>query len=78
MSVALTDGETPTTVFIRPCTIHGWRPFSVSIQPAVFMRNGVTTAHTASRRNHRDLSQPVPVQQPPAPQRRTANSAAAR
>ena len=36
----LTDGETPSLVCIRPCTIHGCRPFSVSSQPAVFMTNG--------------------------------------
>src|SRR3954470_21342765 len=56
ISVALTEGETPSAVFINPCTIQGWRPFSVSIQPAVFMMNGVTTAHTAARRNHLDVA----------------------
>ena len=39
-AVVLTDGETPSLVSCRPCTIHGWRPFSVSTQPAVFIRNG--------------------------------------
>ncbi len=52
ISVALTEGDAPAEVFISPCTIHGWRPFSVSIQPAVFMMNGVRTAHMAMRRNH--------------------------
>jgi hypothetical protein len=50
--VALTDGETASLTSWRPWTIHGWRPFSVSIQPAVFMRSGSTTAQTASRGNH--------------------------
>ena len=44
------------SVFIRPCTIQGWRPFSVSSHPAVFMRNGVTTAHIAASRNHFDVA----------------------
>src|SRR6201991_3232219 len=56
VSVVLTDGETPSVVFISPWTIHGWRPFSVSIQPAVFITNGVTTASIAARRNHLDSS----------------------
>src|SRR3954447_7808956 len=47
----LTDGETPLAVFIRPCTIQGCRPFSVSIQPAVLMMNGSAATQTASRRN---------------------------
>ena len=51
--VVLTDGETPLLVIIRPCTIHGCRPFSVSIQPAVLMTNGSGTAQTASRRTTR-------------------------
>src|ERR1700752_2849036 len=44
ISLVLTDGETPSVVFISPWTIHGWRPFSVSIQPAVFITKGVTRA----------------------------------
>ena len=56
ISVSLTDGETPSAVFISPCTIHGWRPFSVSIQPAVFITNGVNTAQIAARRNHLEVS----------------------
>ena len=51
MSVALTDGELALTVFCRPCTTQGWRPLSVNSHPAVFIRNGVTTAHTDSHRN---------------------------
>src|SRR3954452_11311458 len=56
ISATLTEGETPSAVFINPWTIHGWRPFSVSIQPAVFMRNGVNTAQIAARWNHRAVS----------------------
>ena len=52
-SVVPTDGETPSLVSIRPCTIHGCRPFSVSIQPAVFIRNGDATAQVATNRNTR-------------------------
>src|SRR5580704_2972849 len=55
ISVELTDGELATAVFWRPWTIHGWRPLSVSSQPVVFIRNGVTTAHTHSVRNSREL-----------------------
>ena len=51
-SVTETDGETPSSTFISPCTIQGWRPFSVSTQPAVFIMNGVTIAHVAASRNH--------------------------
>ena len=47
----LTDGETPSLVCCRPCTIHGCRPFSVSSQPAVLMTNGSAATQTASRRN---------------------------
>ena len=66
MSVALTEGEFALMVFISPCTIHGWRPLSVSSQPAVFIRNGVTTAHTDSRRNHFERSSlPRCSSQPP-------------
>ena len=52
MLVALTEGDTPFLVSIRPCTIQGWRPLSVRIQPAVFMRNGAITAQVAMIRNH--------------------------
>src|SRR2546429_9749677 len=52
MSVCVTEGELAFAVFIRPCTIHGCRPFSVNSQPAVFIRNGVTTDKTPSRTNH--------------------------
>ena len=40
MSVADTDGDTPLAVFIRPWTIQGWRPFSVSIQPGGVHQEG--------------------------------------
>ena len=56
MSVADTDGDTPLAVFMSPCTIQGWRPFSVSIHPAVLMRKGRSTAQGAIRRNHLALS----------------------
>ena len=52
-SVLPTDVETPSVVSIRPWTIQGWRPFSVSIQPAVFIRNGKATAQVATNRNTR-------------------------
>ncbi len=66
MSVELTDGEEAWIVFISPCTIHGWRPFSVSIQPAVFITNGVSTAHIDRRRNHFDSARrPRWISQPP-------------
>src|ERR1700751_12963 len=66
ISVALTDGEFETAVFWRPWTIHGWRPLSVKSQPAVFIRNGVTTAHTDSQRNNLEVrSLPRWSNQPP-------------
>ena len=52
MSVDVTEGEAAWDVFIRPCTIHGCRPLSVSSHPAVFMRNGVMANHGAIKRNH--------------------------
>ena len=52
MSVAETEGDTPFLVNMRPCTIQGCRPFSVSIQPAVLMRKGRITTQGAMRRNH--------------------------
>ena len=54
--VVLTVGEMPFLVSMMPCTIHGWRPLSVSSQPAVFIRNGSTAAHTATHRNTRDVA----------------------
>src|SRR5262245_4703344 len=54
--VELTDDETPFFVSIRPCTIHGCRPFSVSNQPAVVIRKGTITDHVASSRKNRDRS----------------------
>ena len=56
MVVALTDGETPLRVSCRPCTIQGWRPFSVSIQPAVLMTKGTITAQMAMRQNQGEAS----------------------
>ena len=52
MSVADTDADTPALVNMSPWTIHGCRPFSVSIHPAVLMRKGRITTHGAIRRNH--------------------------
>ena len=50
-----TAGEFASAVFSRPCTIHGCRPISVSIQPAVIATNG---------RNDRDDADP---EEPPQP-----------
>ena len=33
-------GDTPFDVFMRPKTIHGWRPISVKIQPAEMPNSG--------------------------------------
>ena len=52
MSVDETEEDTPFLVSMRPWTIQGWRPFSVSIQPAVLMRKGRITTQGAVRRNH--------------------------
>ncbi len=52
MSVEVTFGDTPCAVVIRPWTIQGCRPFSVSNQPAVLMRNGAIANQGAIRRNH--------------------------
>ena len=52
MSVADTEAETPFLVNMRPCTIQGWRPFSVSIQPAVLITKGRITIQDATRKNH--------------------------
>jgi len=52
--VTLTVGEIPLLVSMMPCTIHGWRPLSVSSQPAVFIRNGSTAAQVATHKNTRE------------------------
>ena len=39
-----------------PCTTQGWRPLSVSSQPAVFIANGSAAAHTATRRKSREVA----------------------
>src|SRR5215212_3579200 len=73
----LIAGETPLLVFMRPWTIHGCRPFSVSIQPAVLMTNGSATTHTVSRRNHPDrVSVPRQIRQHPQSAKRNTTAAA--
>ena len=67
MSVEVTEGELALIVFISPCTIHGWRPFSVNSQPAVFMMKGVTTAPNPARRNHFERVERALVDEPGAP-----------
>ena len=52
MSVDVTEGDEACDVFMRPCTIQGCRPLSVSSHPAVFMRNGAMANHGAIKRNH--------------------------
>jgi hypothetical protein len=52
----LTVGEIPFLVSMMPWTIHGWRPLSVSSQPAVFIRNGRIAPHTATHKNTRDVA----------------------
>ena len=47
-----TAGEFASAVFSRPCTIHGCRPISVSIQPAVIATNGRNIVATPTQRNH--------------------------
>ena len=54
--MVLTVGEIPFLVSMMPCTIHGCRPLSVRNQPAVFIRNGSTAAHTATHRNTREVA----------------------
>ena len=73
ISVVLTDGEMPSAVCIRPCTIHGWRPFSVSIHPAVLHDERHGTAQIATHRNRaggRQLLAPASATAPTAPSRR--------
>src|SRR3954462_11763744 len=73
----LIAGETPLLVFMRPWTIHGCRPFSVSIQPAVLMTNGSAATQTASRRNRPDrASVPRQMRQHPQSAKRNTREAA--
>ena len=51
-----TAGEFASDVFSRPCTIHGCRPISVSIQPNVIATNGRNDVKTAIQRNQRSRS----------------------
>ena len=55
ISVADTVADTPSTVCISPCTIHGCRPLSVSTQPAVLTMSGNGTSQTAIERKTRDV-----------------------
>ena len=48
--------ETPSLVSMRPWTIQGCRPFSVSNQPVVFMRKGAMANQVAKKRNPRARS----------------------
>ena len=66
----LTVGEIPFLVSMMPCTIHGCRPLSVSSQPAVFIRNGSTAAHTATHKNTREVASFLAPDQPQPPQPR--------
>jgi len=52
----LTLGETACEVFSRFCTIHGWRPISVRIQPKIAAMYGNAIATTAIHPNHRAFS----------------------
>src|SRR3954453_2286464 len=71
-----TEGETPLLVLMRPCTIHGCRPFSVSIQPAVLMTNGSAAIQTASRRNQPGRSsRPRQIRQHPQSAKRNTRDA---
>ena len=51
-----TAGECASAVLSRPCTIHGCRPISVRIQPAVAAMNGNAIATIAVRWNQRARS----------------------
>jgi hypothetical protein len=51
-----TAGEFASPVFSRPWTIHGCRPISVSIHPAVIATKGRNDVKTASQRNHLNRS----------------------
>ena len=51
-----TLGEFASAVCSSPCTIQGWRPISVRIQPAVAAMNGSAIATIAVRRNQRARS----------------------
>ena len=52
----LTLGEFASVVFSSPCTIQGWRPISVRIQPAVAAMYGKAIAAIAVHRNQRARS----------------------
>ena len=54
--VVLTLGEFASLVFSRPCTIQGWRPISVRIQPAVAAMYGRAIATSAVHWNQRARS----------------------
>ena len=78
MSVEVTEGEAAWDVFIRPWTIQGCRPLSVSSHPAVFIRNGAMTNQGAIEEEPLGLLQRLPADEPQPPQARTAAISAAR
>ena len=51
-----TFGEFALLVSSRPCTIQGWRPISVRIQPAVAAMYGSAIATSAVQWNQRAVS----------------------
>ena len=67
-SVLLTEGDEAFLVSSSPCTIQGWRPLSVSSQPAVLIEE-----HQDHRPGGDDQPHPgaraAPQQQPCPPQR---------
>ena len=69
MSVDVTEGDAAWDVFIRPWTIQGCRPLSVSSHPAVFMRNGSDDEPGGDEQEPLGFLQRLAADQPQAPQR---------
>src|SRR5262249_2360831 len=76
IQVVDSDGEMPFLVSMIPCTIHGCRPDSVSSHPAVFIKNGSTTAQVATSRNTREVASFLRriSHSPQAPMRKTTTA----
>ena len=55
-SVRLTPGDTLAAVSSSPWTVHGWRPISLSSQPAIIAMVGSGSASRQARANHAGIS----------------------
>jgi hypothetical protein len=68
-------GVTASAVRMTPCTIHGWRPTSVTVHPASRAMKPSGAAMTSARRNRRSSGNATPRPRRRCHQRQAPNNA---